>query len=69
MKSATETLARASQSLGAALYQSAQGAGGPGDVPGADAGAGATSGAAAGAAADSDDDVVDAEIVDDGEQK
>ncbi len=65
VKSATETLARASQSLGAALYQSAQGAGGPGDVPGADAGAGAT----AGAAADSDDDVVDAEIVDDGEQK
>ncbi len=65
VKSATETLARASQSLGAALYQSAQGAGGPGDVPGAEAGAGAT----AGAAAESDDDVVDAEIVDDGEQK
>jgi molecular chaperone DnaK len=65
IKSATETLARASQSLGAALYQSAQGAAaGPGDVPGADAGS--TGSASAGT---EDEDVVDAEIVDDGEQQ
>jgi molecular chaperone DnaK len=60
IKSATETLARASQSLGAALYQSAQGAAaGPGDVPGADAGSTGTA-----SASGEDDDVVDAEIVD-----
>jgi molecular chaperone DnaK len=64
IKSATETLARASQSLGAALYQNAQAAAGPGDVPGADAGA-----AGAASASGEDDDVVDAEIVDDGDQK
>jgi molecular chaperone DnaK len=67
VKSATENLARASQSLGAALYQNMQGAAGPGDVPGADgAASGGSSHAGSGAG---DEDVVDAEIVDDGEQK
>jgi molecular chaperone DnaK len=66
VKSATETLARASQSLGAALYANAQGAAGPGDVPGADT---ASDGSGAAGATHEDDDVVDAEIVDDSEQK
>ena len=50
IKSAVEKVATASQALGAAMYQS-------GDVPGADAGEGATN---------SDDDIVDAEVVDEG---
>jgi len=59
IRAASEKLATTSQKLGAALYQQAQasGEGGPGE-PGAD---GAT-----GAAGGSDDDVVDAEIVDEG---
>ncbi len=69
VKSATENLARASQSLGAALYQNAQGAAGPGDVPGADSGSGASSNAGSPDGSSADEDVVDAEIVDDGEQK
>ncbi len=59
IRTASEALARASQSLGTALYQSAE-SGQPG--PSAEAGA------AAGAADAHDDDVVDAEIVDEGEQ-
>ncbi len=51
IKSAAEKVATASQALGAAMYQS-------GDVPGA-AGDG-------GESADSDDDIVDAEVVDEG---
>ncbi|GAA1952162.1 molecular chaperone DnaK [Catenulispora subtropica] len=58
IRSASEKLATTSQKLGAALYQQAQAsgeAGAPGGEPGAD-----------GAAGGSDDDVVDAEIVDEG---
>ena len=65
VKTATETLARASQSLGAALYQNAQatGAGDGGPGPAADGG---HTGAHPGG---EDEDVVDAEIVDEGERK
>ena len=56
MKSATERLATASQALGAAMYSANQAAG-------ASAGAGASS------ASSDDDDVVDAEIVDEGDSK
>ncbi|MGY1825228.1 MULTISPECIES: molecular chaperone DnaK [unclassified Blastococcus] len=61
IKSAQEKVARVSQEVGGALYaQQAEAAGGaPGAEGGADAGAGAT-----GARASGDDDVVDAEIVD-----
>jgi molecular chaperone DnaK len=50
IKTAAEKVATASQALGAAMYQS-------GDMGGA---------ASAGDAADSDDDIVDAEVVDEG---
>ena len=61
VKAKQENLATVSQRLGAALYaQNAEG-GAAGAQPGADSGAGA--GAAGGATA-ADDDVVDAEIVD-----
>ncbi|WP_456599958.1 molecular chaperone DnaK [Blastococcus sp. SYSU DS0616] len=61
IKSAQEKVARVSQEVGGALYaQQAEAAGGaPGAEAGAEAGAGAAGGQAAG-----DDDVVDAEIVD-----
>ncbi|MGY2003341.1 molecular chaperone DnaK [Blastococcus sp. SYSU DS1024] len=61
IKSAQEKVARVSQEVGGALYaQQAEAAGGaPGAEAGAEAGAGAT-----GAQASGDDDVVDAEIVD-----
>ncbi|MGY1835565.1 molecular chaperone DnaK [Blastococcus sp. SYSU DS0510] len=61
IKSAQEKVARVSQEVGGALYaQQAEAAGGaPGAEGGTDAGAGAT-----GARASGDDDVVDAEIVD-----
>ncbi len=56
MKSASDRVAQASQTLGAAMYTMSQQAGGSAD--------------AAGAAADmSEDDVVDAEIVDEGDAK
>ncbi|MCZ2859095.1 molecular chaperone DnaK [Blastococcus sp. VKM Ac-2987] len=61
IKSAQEKVARVSQEVGGALYaQQAEAAGG---APGADAGDGAAQGGGATAA---DDDVVDAEIVDEG---
>ncbi|MGY1848624.1 MULTISPECIES: molecular chaperone DnaK [unclassified Blastococcus] len=61
IKSAQEKVARVSQEVGGALYaQQAEAAGGaPGAEAGAEAGAGAAGGQATG-----DDDVVDAEIVD-----
>jgi molecular chaperone DnaK len=62
IKSATETLARASQALGTALYQGAQ------SQPGATAGGGDDS-ARGSAGAAQDDDVVEAEIVEEDEQK
>ncbi len=67
LKEASDRLSRASQALGAAMYASAQpaeGAAGPGD--GAGAGFGADGGPAAGdgATAAADEDVVDAEIID-----
>jgi molecular chaperone DnaK len=63
IKSAQEKVARISQEVGGALYaQQAQAAGG--DVPGDGASAGATGGAPTG-----DDDVVDAEIVDEDSDK
>jgi molecular chaperone DnaK len=65
IKSATESLARASQQLGAALYQNAQAAGGDG----ASAGSGAGAGAGAAASDSQDDDVVEAEIVEEDEQR
>jgi molecular chaperone DnaK len=55
IKSAVEKVATASQALGAALYQQ-QASAGSGEQPGADQ-------------AQSDEDVVDAEIIDEDEQK
>ncbi|MEJ5913121.1 molecular chaperone DnaK [Pseudokineococcus sp. 1T1Z-3] len=64
VKSAQEELATASQTLGAAMYaQQQQQEQGEQAAPGADAGAEGATGTAA------DDDVVDAEIVDDEERK
>ncbi|MGN6521585.1 MAG: Hsp70 family protein, partial [Actinomycetes bacterium] len=60
IKTKTDVLAKASQSLGAAMYAQSQGANAAGDGAGAGAGAGS-----AGAGAGAEDDVVDAEIVDD----
>jgi molecular chaperone DnaK len=67
VKAKQEALAAASQKLGSALYAQAQ-AGGDTDAgqPGQPGGAGGAAGGAAGAA---DDDVVDAEIVDEDERK
>ena len=61
IKAATEKVASVSQKLGAALYaeQQAAGAGAPG--PGSEAGTGGTE--------HGDEDVVEAEIVDEDEQK
>ena len=56
MRTATDKVAEASQALGAAMYETAQAAGG--DLGGAEAAADAA-----------EDDVVDAEIVDEGESK
>jgi molecular chaperone DnaK len=56
MRAATDKVAEASQALGAAMYETAQAAGG--DMGGAEAAADAA-----------EDDVVDAEIVDEGESK
>ncbi|MGN6599665.1 MAG: molecular chaperone DnaK, partial [Actinomycetes bacterium] len=58
IKTKTDVLAKASQSLGAAMYAQSQGANAAGDGAGAGAGS-------AGAGAGAEDDVVDAEIVDD----
>jgi molecular chaperone DnaK len=65
IKSATETLAQASQSLGAALYANAQ------SPDGSTEGGGSSEHAehAEHSGADDTDDVVDAEIVDEGDQK
>jgi molecular chaperone DnaK len=57
IKTASEKVATASQSLGAAMYAQAQQSAPAGETSGGGAGAGA------------DDDVIDAEIVDEGEQK
>ena len=62
IKAAAEKVATASSAVGAALYQEQASAGAPGGAPGGDAGA------QAGSSAD-DDDVVDAEIVDEDEKK
>jgi molecular chaperone DnaK len=68
IKSATDTLAKASQSLGAALYATAQAS--DGGAAGGEAGHDAHQDAgSAGGSHTADDDVVDAEIVDEGEQK
>ncbi|MFF9864753.1 molecular chaperone DnaK [Streptomyces sp. NPDC013953] len=66
IRTATEKLAAVSQKLGQAMYADAQGARATGGAGGA-GGAGEAPGAAQGAAAD--DDVVDAEIVDDEKPK
>lgn len=58
IKTKTDVLAKASQSLGAAMYAQSQGANAAADGAGAGAGS-------AGAGAGAEDDVVDAEIVDD----
>jgi molecular chaperone DnaK len=60
IRSATEKVATTSQKVGAAMYANAEAASGAGD------GSGAGSGASTGSA---DDDVVDAEIVDEDEKK
>jgi molecular chaperone DnaK len=67
IKSATDTLAKASQSLGAALYANAQAA--DGATTGGGDGHDSHDGHSTGSDAGSDDDVVDAEIVDEDEQK
>jgi molecular chaperone DnaK len=59
MKAATDKVAQASQTLGAAMYAESQAAGG----------ADGTASAASDAADTAEDDVVDAEIVDEGEAK
>ena len=56
MRAATDKVAQASQTLGAAMYATAQEAGG-------------SDGASQGASDTADDDVIDAEIVDEGESK
>ncbi|MFD4671768.1 molecular chaperone DnaK [Lentzea sp. NPDC058450] len=66
IKSAVEKLATESQAIGQAIYANAPGAQGA-EAPGADAPGAA--GAGAGAGAKKDDDVVDAEIVDEDEKK
>jgi molecular chaperone DnaK len=59
IKTASEKVATASQALGSAMYAAAQASAPAGDNPGSDSGA-----------AGSEEDVIDAEIVDDeGEQK
>jgi molecular chaperone DnaK len=58
MRTATDKVAQASQALGAAMYAQAQ-----------QAGAETPAGDADGAPSSADDDVVDAEIVDEGEAK
>jgi molecular chaperone DnaK len=63
IRTATEKVATTSQKLGAAMYANAQGQAGE---AGGDAGSGAASGSAGGTG---DDDVVDAEIVDEDESK
>ena len=69
IKTAQEKVARVSQEVGGALYAQAQadGASGPAGDPGFDGATGATGATSTGAAAD--DDVVDAEIVDDDTDK
>lgn len=63
IKTAQEKVARISQEVGGALYaQAGEAAGAEGAAPGADAGA-------PGGSTSSDDDVVDAEIVDEGDDK
>ncbi|HEY5032451.1 MAG TPA: molecular chaperone DnaK [Actinomycetes bacterium] len=69
IKSATETLAHASQSLGAALYANTQGADGAGEAGGGQSSATDGSHGSSGSSDSADDDVVDAEIVDEGEHK
>src|SRR5450631_2271284 len=69
IKSATETLAHASQSLGAALYANTQGADGAGEAGGGQSSATDGSHGSSGSSDSADDDVVDAEIVDEGENK
>ncbi|GLY48429.1 molecular chaperone DnaK [Lentzea sp. NBRC 102530] len=64
IKSAVEKLATESQAIGQAIYANAPGAAGA-EAPGADA----PGAAGAGAGAKKDDDVVDAEIVDEDEKK
>jgi len=59
MRAATDKVAQASQTLGAAMYASAQEAGADGSAEGAFQGAADTA----------EDDVIDAEIVDEGESK
>ncbi|WP_330271946.1 molecular chaperone DnaK [Lentzea sp. NBC_00516] len=66
IKTAVEKLATESQAIGQAIYANAPGAPGA-EAPGADAPGAA--GAGAGAGAKKDDDVVDAEIVDEDEKK
>ncbi|GHH36142.1 molecular chaperone DnaK [Lentzea cavernae] len=66
IKAAVEKLATESQAIGQAIYANAPGAAGA-EAPGADAPGAA--GAGAGAGAKKDDDVVDAEIVDEDEKK
>jgi molecular chaperone DnaK len=67
IKSAQEALMTSAQKIGQALYaqQGAADAAGTGAAGAADAGAAGAAGAGAGSAASSDDDVVDAEVVDD----
>jgi molecular chaperone DnaK len=59
MRAATDKVAQASQTLGAAMYATAQAAGADGSAEGAFQDAAATA----------EDDVIDAEIVDEGEAK
>jgi molecular chaperone DnaK len=67
IKSAVEELANESQQLGAALYAQTQAAGADGatGAPGADGAAGGAGGSDGAAAGSGDDEIVDAEIVED----
>jgi molecular chaperone DnaK len=65
IRTASEKLAQVSQKMGAAMYAQTQAEGGAEGAETADASAGAGSGDGAGNHADQDDEVVDAEIVDD----
>ncbi|TXH44842.1 MAG: molecular chaperone DnaK [Actinobacteria bacterium] len=71
MKSAAEKLAQVSQTAGAAIYQQASAAGADGGAGGQQpgGGSGGSAGGADGGAGSADDDVVDAEIVDEDESK
>ncbi|MFF5231127.1 molecular chaperone DnaK [Dactylosporangium sp. NPDC000521] len=69
IKAAHEKLAQVSQQAGSALYEQQRQQSAGGDAPGAGFGGGDSAGAQAGTAGNGPDDVVDAEIIDEGDKK